>query len=81
MAIFRALHHHRQIGWRFRGRPELWYLDLVFDFQPGAVNSAAALDGLLYTYTLGFALPMFVAYIAMIKYPLTKQKHEEIVES
>jgi len=23
---------------------------------------------------------MFVAYIAMIKYPLTKQKHEEIVE-
>ena len=55
-------------------------LDLVFDFQPGAVNSAAALDGLLYTYTLGFALPMFVAYIAMIKYPLTKQKHEEIVE-
>ena len=55
-------------------------LDLVFDFQPGAVNSAAALDGLLYTYTLGFALPMFVAYIAMIRYPLTKQKHEEIVE-
>ena len=55
-------------------------LDLVFNFQPGTVNSAAALDGLLYTYTLGFALPMFVAYIAMIKYPLTKQKHEEIVE-
>ena len=54
-------------------------LDLVFGFQPGQSNSAEALEGLLITYTVGFALPMFLGYLALIGYPLTRQRHDEIV--
>ena len=54
-------------------------LELVFGFQPGQSNSAEALDGLLITYTVGFALPMFLGYLALIRYPLTRAKHDEIV--
>lgn len=54
-------------------------LELAFGFQPGIVNSPEALEGLLITYTVGFALPMFVGYLALIGYPLTREKHDEIV--
>jgi Na+/melibiose symporter-like transporter len=54
-------------------------LELVFGFQPGQSNSAEALDGLLITQTAGFALPMFLGYLALIHYPLTRAKHDEIV--
>ena len=54
-------------------------LDLVFGFQPGQSNSAEALEGLLITYTVGFALPMFLGYLALIGYPLTRERHDEIV--
>ncbi|HBO15919.1 MAG TPA: hypothetical protein DD440_06235, partial [Porticoccaceae bacterium] len=54
-------------------------LELAFGFQPGGANSSNALDGLLLTYTIGFAIPTFIAYAALIGYPLSKEKHETIV--
>jgi GPH family glycoside/pentoside/hexuronide:cation symporter len=55
-------------------------LELVFGFQPGSVNTPEALEGLLLTYTVGFALPMFIAYFALINYPMTREKHGIIVD-
>lgn len=54
-------------------------LELAFGFTPGAANSPAALQGLLMTYTIGFALPMFAAYLALLRYPLSRTRHETIV--
>ena len=54
-------------------------LELAFGFQPGGSNSSNALDGLLLTYTIGFAIPTFIAYAALIGYPLSKEKHDTIV--
>ena len=54
-------------------------LELAFGFQPGGSNSAEALDGLLLTYTIGFAMPTLVAYLALRSYPLSKEQHEAIV--
>lgn len=53
-------------------------LEVVFAFVPGPGNSAAAIDGLLLTYALGTAFGLAVGFVAMMGYPLTKQKHEEI---
>jgi len=53
-------------------------LEVAFAFVPGPGNSAAAIDGLLLTYTLGTAFGLAVGYVAMLGYPLTKHKHEEI---
>jgi Na+/melibiose symporter-like transporter len=54
-------------------------LELAFGFQPGGSNSADALEGLLLTYTIGFAAPTLIAYLALRSYPLTKEKHDAIV--
>ena len=55
-------------------------LELAFGFQPGGSNSADALEGLLLTYTIGFAAPTLIAYLALRSYPLTKEKHDAIVD-
>lgn len=54
-------------------------LEMAFGFEPGGSNSTTALNGLLMTYTVGFAIPTFIAYAALIGYPLSKQKHDAIV--
>ena len=54
-------------------------LEMAFGFEPGGSNSKTALNGLLMTYTVGFAIPTFIAYAALIGYPLSKQKHDAIV--
>lgn len=54
-------------------------LEMAFGFEPGGNNSTTALNGLLMTYTVGFAIPTFIAYAALIGYPLSKQKHDAIV--
>jgi Na+/melibiose symporter-like transporter len=43
------------------------------------MNTPEAMEGLLLTYTIGFSLPMFAGYLALIRYPLTRAKHDEIV--
>lgn len=53
-------------------------LEEFVGFQPGRENSQAALDGLLWTYALGTGLGLLAAYVALIRYPLTKARHEEI---
>ena len=53
-------------------------LELVFDFDPNANNSQAALDGLLITYCLGAALCLFVATTALTRYPLGRHEHAAI---
>ncbi len=55
-------------------------LDYVFGFVPRAENSVAAIDGLLFTYALGTALGLVLAYFAVVRYPLTRDKHEAIRE-
>jgi Na+/melibiose symporter-like transporter len=53
-------------------------LEQVVGFRPGAGNPQEALDGLLLTYVLGTGLGLLAAYVALIGYPLTRQRHEEI---
>lgn len=53
-------------------------LERVVGFQPGTENTSAALDGLLLTYALGTGLGLLAAYVALIRYPLTRSRHEEI---
>lgn len=53
-------------------------LELAFNFLPGAENSQESLDGLLYTYAIGTALGLFLAYVALIRYPLNKDAHNRI---
>jgi Na+/melibiose symporter-like transporter len=55
-------------------------LEVVFRFVPGPGNSAHAIDGLLLTYTLGTAFGLLVGFVALLGYPLSRQKHEEIRE-
>ncbi len=53
-------------------------VESVFGFAPGPDNSQSALDGLLITYCLTAAAGMLAAYVPLLKYPLDKQRHEEI---
>ena len=53
-------------------------LEVVFDFVPGGNNAQPALDGLLVTYALGTAAGLFVAFLALLGYPLNKQAHDKI---
>ena len=53
-------------------------LEEVVGFQPGPDNSPEALDGLLLTYVLGTGLGLLAAYAALIRYPLTRERHEAI---
>ena len=54
-------------------------LEVVFDFVPGGNNAQPALDGLLVTYALGTAAGLFVAFLALLGYPLNKQAHDKIL--
>ena len=53
-------------------------LEQVFGFQPGAENSASALNGLLLTYSFCSALGFAVACVPLIRYPLGRVEHNEI---
>jgi Na+/melibiose symporter-like transporter len=53
-------------------------LEEVVGFAPGPGNSQAALDGLLWVYVLGTGLGLLAAYAALIRYPLTRARHDEI---
>ena len=53
-------------------------LEVAFNFVPGPGNSPEAIDGLLLTYTLGTAFGLFIGYLALLRYPLTRHRHEEI---
>ena len=54
-------------------------LDWAFGFVPGTQNDAAALDGLLLTYALGTAGGLLLAALPLLTYPMTREKHGEIV--
>lgn len=53
-------------------------LEQVVGFQPGTENTPEALNGLLITYVLGTGLGLLVAYLSLIGYPLTRDKHDLI---
>ena len=53
-------------------------LELVFGFVPRVENPASAINGLLITYCVGTALGLLLAYVSVLRYPLTKDKHEAI---
>lgn len=53
-------------------------LEVAFNFVPGQINGAFALEGLLLTYCLGTALGLGLAALPLIGYPLTKSAHQEI---
>lgn len=53
-------------------------LEQLVGFVPGAGNSPAALNGLLWTYVLGTGLGLLAAYAALIRYPLDRERHEAI---
>ncbi len=55
-----------------------WVLENSFGFDPKVVNTPEAINGVLVTYCVGTALGLFVAYLPMINYPMTSQKHAEI---
>jgi Na+/melibiose symporter-like transporter len=54
-------------------------LDWAFGFVPGTQNDHAALDGLLLTYALGTAGGLLLAALPLLTYPMTREKHGEIV--
>jgi len=56
-------------------------LDWAFGFVPGTQNDSAALDGLLLTYALGTAGGLLLAALPLLTYPMTREKHGEIVEA
>jgi Na+/melibiose symporter-like transporter len=53
-------------------------LEAVFAFQPGAENSEAALQGLLWTYAVGTAAGLLLAVLPVIHYPLNRDQHQKI---
>jgi len=53
-------------------------LEVVFALVPGGDNEQSALDGLLVTYAVGTAGGLFIAFIALLGYPLNKQAHDKI---
>lgn len=55
-----------------------WVLENSFGFDPKVVNTPEAINGVLVTYCFGTALGLFVAYLPMINYPMTSEKHAEI---
>ncbi len=50
----------------------------VFGFSPGQANTQAALDGLLLTYVAAPMLALAAAWFPLVRYPLTRQRHDEI---
>jgi Na+/melibiose symporter-like transporter len=53
-------------------------LEQVVGFQPGADNSQSVLDDMLLTYVLGTGLGLLAAYFALVGYPLTRERHQQI---
>ena len=53
-------------------------VDVVFGFQDAAGNTQAAIDGLLLTYIVGTSAGLFLAYLCLVRYPLTRERHREI---
>ena len=53
-------------------------LEVVYGFEPGAGNSAAAIDGVLLTYCIGTAAGLLLAYLPLINYPLDQARHTAI---
>ena len=54
------------------------FIQLVYGFQPGPDNNQAAIDGLLITYVVCGVVSFALAAVMFIRYPLSKQKHEEV---
>ncbi|MEM7002880.1 MAG: MFS transporter [Pseudomonadota bacterium] len=54
------------------------FVQYVFGFEAKPDNTQTALDGLLFTYCAFGTLSYLLAYVAFIRYPLTKQRHEAI---
>ncbi len=50
----------------------------LYGFQPGSSNSAGAIDGLLFIYCASPAVALMLAYLPLIRYPLNREKHDEI---
>ena len=50
----------------------------LFGFAPGTDNSPAAIHGLFITYCAAPFLALGLAYLPLIRYPLTRQRHGEI---
>ncbi|MCY3640778.1 MAG: MFS transporter [Gammaproteobacteria bacterium] len=56
----------------------LTLIERLFGFTPGADNSQAAIDGLFITYCAAPFLALGVAYLPLIRYPLSRERHAEI---
>ena len=54
-------------------------LDLMFGFQPGTDNSPQAIHGVLYAF--GPVTAFALAWLAIRRYPLTRQRHAEILHA
>jgi GPH family glycoside/pentoside/hexuronide:cation symporter len=76
--FFALLTTTNKLGAAFAVGASFAILEVVFGFVPGGDNSQEALDGLLITYSLGTAFGLFLAFIAMLKYPLNRAAHDEI---
>jgi GPH family glycoside/pentoside/hexuronide:cation symporter len=76
--FFALLTTTNKLGAAFAVGASFAILEVVFGFVPGGDNSQEALDGLLITYSLGTAFGLFLAFIAMLKYPLNRTAHDEI---
>ena len=76
--VLRSANYNRQVGAAL-GVGISFTLKLAFGFQPGGSNSQKRWMVAFLTYTIGFAVPTLVAYLALRSYPLSKEKHEAIV--
>ncbi|MBD3647050.1 MAG: MFS transporter [Pseudomonadales bacterium] len=56
-------------------------LELFFGFDPGAENTPGAINGVLVVYSFGAIIPFFLAGLVMYGYPLTREKHKEILDA
>lgn len=76
--FFALLTTTNKLGAAFAVGISFWTLELAFQFVPGSDNTPEALEGLLITYCVGTALGLFIAFLPLIKYPLTRQAHDKI---
>ncbi len=76
--FFALLTTTNKLGAAFAVGASFAILEVAFGFVPGGDNSQEALDGLLFTYCVGTAFGLFLAFLSMLKYPLNRTAHDEI---
>ena len=56
----------------------LTLIEGLFGFSPGTDNSPAAIEGLFIVYCAAPALALGIAYLPLIRYPLSRARHAEV---